>query len=679
MNNYKDKYLEYYNSAYVSLLNKVPYDILINNFLDKINNLFNIDRSSLIAQINKKNNSLYNLNISRKNIVKSKQKIDISLKPTFNLENENCLINDSIKFKKTIIKENVSYNKIFGSTFSENIDFNVNIMIIPLIFNNNINGIMCLLTTFNLLKYESDANILSNLLGTLLFNYDNLKYSIDDTYSKNKFLVYQIIGDILNLINDGLIILNNSFSIKYFNEISFNLIKEIYPDISENTLMNEYIADIFTPFYTLINENKKNYFKNKTLDFTKGYLKVKFFLNTLIIRNDLYHIITIYKNENVSNNKKFCNNIIGYLSHELRNPIQSISNGCFILNYELINNNTENIKTITDNLSRNCKDMSVIIDDVLDLSKINSGEFIISLEICNIYEMINIVISDFNDLAVKKNLNLFYNISDNVPETLYTDPTRIYQILSNLVSNSIKYSNYGIININVNYDKKNHGINFEIKDQGKGIKDVEVCNLFKEYGVTTNSHNNKSNGLGLCVSQKIANLLGGNIIVDTEYNKGSTFTLFHPIKLGSSGKKFNQKLNFGENLNANILIIDSHLNSAMIFKMFLNTINIKHNTILNVDIVENQEKAINLLDNNNYQLIFIDLNQNYINGITLSNIFRKKYSSNLKLIATTGNINFNNKDILTNFNDILIKPFDDISILKILSKNLEISSVSTNN
>ena len=173
--------------------------------------------------------------------------------------------------------------------------------------------------------------------------------------------------------------------------------------------------------------------------------------------------------------------------------------------------------------------MSVIIDDVLDLSKINSGEFIINLEICKINDIINIIISDFNDLAKEKNLKLSSKIYENVPETLYTDPTRIYQILSNLVSNSIKYSNYGKINIDIIYDTINHGINFEIKDEGKGIKDIEVCNLFKEFGITTNSHNNKSNGLGLCVSQKIANLLGGKIIVDTEYNKGSTFTFFHPI------------------------------------------------------------------------------------------------------------------------------------------------------
>ena len=105
MNNYKESYLEYYNSAYISLLNKVPYDILINNFLDKINNLFNIDRSSLIAQYNNKNNSLYNLNISRKNIVKSKQEIDISLSPDFNLNSNNCLINESIKKKKSYYRK----------------------------------------------------------------------------------------------------------------------------------------------------------------------------------------------------------------------------------------------------------------------------------------------------------------------------------------------------------------------------------------------------------------------------------------------------------------------------------------------------------------------------------------------------------------------------------------------
>src|SRR5690606_21679620 len=103
----------------------------------------------------------------------------------------------------------------------------------------------------------------------------------------------------------------------------------------------------------------------------------------------------------------------------------------------------------------------------------------------------------------------------------------------NLISNSIKYSSTGIIKFEVKYDVLNNHVIFRVSDQGKGIRKEEMVNLFKEFGRTSNSLGEiNSTGLGLCVCQKLANLLGGSVEVTSEYKKGSTFTFTHPMNLG---------------------------------------------------------------------------------------------------------------------------------------------------
>lgn len=279
----------------------------------------------------------------------------------------------------------------------------------------------------------------------------------------------------------------------------------------------------------------------------------------------------------------------------------------------------------------------------------------------------------------KKKLNLSCIINTDAPKNLYTDSTRMNQILGNLISNSIKYSDTGDILLTVSYDDTNHGVLFSVIDNGIGIREDEIDRLFKDYGQTSNSFkfNIDSNGLGLCISQKIANLMGGNISVKSEFNRGSIFTLYHPIKLGFSGTMFDKKV-IEIYLSGNILIVDDNESNLSLFKLLLENFNYEYNLELNTECVSNGSDAIEVCKINNYDIIFMDINMPGIDGSTAAKIIKK---NNFKgaIIATTGNImakTENRTGLDRNkyncFDEIIIKPFDDTIILNVLKKFLKL-------
>lgn len=688
--------LDYYNSMYNSHINNVPYSIFINNFIDKMINTLGIDRAGFIAQYKPSINSLYNTNVSRKNIKNSKDQFDVSYSPIMSLDNEDCLLKECIATKSIVYKTDVTYKHIFGSLFdTQDVHLKINTILLPILFGNDTKGILGFITTTNI-KTEiiNEISSLQHLLGTLLYSVEMSGKISKDTYSSNKFLVYQVLVDILNLTSDGIIVLNNKYNISYYNEITDVMFKETIPDLNENDIIDCYIADIIPAFHSVICSNKQQYFKNKQLSFRKGYYDVIAYINSIVMGTDICHVITMKKKEERPSSPqtlKSTKNLIAYLSHELRNPIQAISNGCFVLQAEfdsLPQKEQDILKESSDvlcNMNRNCKDMGVIIDDILDLSKLDAKEFYINLDVCQIDELMETILIDFKSIAEDKDLTLISKIEDSTPKTLYTDETRIYQILSNLVSNSIKYSDSGTISINVSFDSENHGIKFKISDEGQGIRSTEVSNLFKDFGQTSNSFCNKSTGLGLCVSQKIANVLGGNITVETQYKKGSVFTLFHPIKLGSSGSRSNEDRHL-EPIKGKILIVDDEVQNASIFKMLLMSFNYKYGYDLCVDLVFSGESAIDTIKNcNNYDLIFMDINMEGIDGCTTCQILRSKHIFNGPIIATTGNIMANevNRDKddgkkFDSFTNILIKPFNFDQILSTLSTYVGTTKIKTN-
>ena len=424
------------------------------------------------------------------------------------------------------------------------------------------------------------------------------------------FVMYQLLENVMDMIHDGVLVVNIKFDIMYINAYANNLL------INKNNITN---LLLLFPQLNFLHDANEKFFKNRKIEINisenKTEKHLEFIFNTVSKENQYFHLIIINnimqkKDEHKTSGK--C--LMAYLSHELRNPLQSIT-----LASHLVKTGIKSFEEKTDlkippklithinTVNKSCHDMKIIINDILDLSRIEANELVIEMEICYINDIIDSVIDDNIHESSQKGLNFIKIIEKNVPKTIFTDMTRINQILCNLVSNSIKYSEKGNITLKVSYDKLKNNVIFDIIDEGIGIKDNDIQNLFKTYGKTSNNYKVKacSEGLGLCISQKLANLLGGQITVKSEMNIGSIFSLMHPIKLGMSGVKFEENESI-ISLSGNVLLVDDNNSNLSLLHMLLDQFNYEYMWTIKIESVSNGNDAIELCKINKYDLIRIN-------------------------------------------------------------------------
>lgn len=336
----------------------------------------------------------------------------------------------------------------------------------------------------------------------------------------------------------------------------------------------------------------------------------------------------------------------------------------------------DTLRSVIKRVNNACKNMNIIIDDILDLSKIENDELIMNFDEHSLREITDMIVEESKLEVNKKGLQFIYDFDINSPEIIYTDGTRLFQILSNLISNAIKYSNTGVIKFEVSYDSENNTIIFQVIDQGRGIRNEEITNLFKQFGRTSNSVTDiNSTGLGLCVCNKIAALLGGSINVTSAYKKGSTFTFTHPIKLGYSGNYSKVERHDNKEIKGDILIVDDDPNIISLFKLLLRCMNYDKGYDLNIETAYTGGKAIQLADIKQYDLIFMDIDLDGEDGCTVCNRILNDSTMNrlTPIVAVTANIKSIQHDRDSRFDlfsDVILKPFSDKNITYIVTKYL---------
>lgn len=571
--------------------------------------------------------------------------------------NENSNIEAQYNFPLENL-EKMDYRDDFKDIFYQD-----NIIYVPIIFSQITIALICLVN-MNISNeiYYYELTLLGNLLGSLIHLYKNNK-----ELGKYNLLNCDLV-EILNQIGESIII----------TESNFNIIHKNYEANRFLNIFRDEISNNFLEYFPKLKNLESKYFKNNKIRLTcvnnhNNNIVIDLFINSIMRNNNIHHII-IPKEEKICSEKNQ-NNIIAFLSHELRNPLQSIVLSSYLLNNKLKNNSDEKIKSQINIINKSSNDMKRIINDILDLSKIEADEINLELDLCNIKDIITNIYQEYDILANEKNLTINFKINDDVPEKIFTDQVRLNQILSNLVSNAVKYTNKGNIIIDVCYCEQKNGVYFNITDTGIGIKNDEVCFLFKEFGVTNSNYNkNTSNGLGLYLSQKLAKLLGGNITYLTEYGNGSTFSLFHPIKLGTSEILYSGD-NIQFNLKGKLLLIDDDETNLIILKMLLENFVLEYNFDLEMESTTDGYMAIELCKINCYDIIFIDINMIGIDGCTAAKIIKKNNCNNI-IIAMTGNILAKKENRTENskfeiFSHVIIKPFNDIIMLNILGKYLK--------
>lgn len=225
------------------------------------------------------------------------------------------------------------------------------------------------------------------------------------------------------------------------------------------------------------------------------------------------------------------------MSHELRTPLNSIIGFTGILLMEMAGRLNPEQKKQLEMVKSSAGHLLDLINDILDISKIESGKVDLSIETFDLMDVVREVLTSLHPLAGQKGLKLFGEGAASIP--IESDRRRVKQILMNLAGNSVKFTEKGSVRINVR-SQNNHAVSVEVKDTGIGIREEDIERLFQPFQQVdmTSTKKYEGTGLGLYLTRKIINLLNGDISVVSQHGKGSTFSFILPVKRrGESGNE----------------------------------------------------------------------------------------------------------------------------------------------
>lgn len=234
--------------------------------------------------------------------------------------------------------------------------------------------------------------------------------------------------------------------------------------------------------------------------------------------------------KNLEKASQYKSEFLANMSHELRTPLNSSLILAKLLSENKDGNLNEEQVEYANVIYQSGNDLLNLINDILDLSKVEAGKMKITPEPVRISEVKSSLENVFNPLASQKNLKFDISITPGVPEIITTDKLRLEQILKNLLSNAIKFTNKG--NVTLTLSKNGNDIEFQVKDTGLGIKPEEQEKVFAAFQQADGTSSRKfgGTGLGLSISRELAKILNGHISLQSKYGEGSTFTLHIPEK-----------------------------------------------------------------------------------------------------------------------------------------------------
>jgi signal transduction histidine kinase/DNA-binding response OmpR family regulator len=247
---------------------------------------------------------------------------------------------------------------------------------------------------------------------------------------------------------------------------------------------------------------------------------------------------------------RYKSEFLANMSHELRTPLNSLLILAQLLVRNAEGNLTEKQLEYAKTIHSAGADLLTLINEILDLSKVEAGRIEINREPCPIQELLASVEQKFHHLAEEKNLQFKINREPNVPDVIHTDGQRLKQIINNLLSNAFKFTEQGQVTLTLarpstaflkekQYSLSNDYLMISVNDTGIGVpkdKQAIIFEAFQQADGTT-SRRYGGTGLGLAISRQLARLLGGDLFLTSEVNVGSTFTLLFSLNLNNNGKK----------------------------------------------------------------------------------------------------------------------------------------------
>jgi signal transduction histidine kinase/CheY-like chemotaxis protein len=336
--------------------------------------------------------------------------------------------------------------------------------------------------------------------------------------------------------------------------------------------------------------------------------------------------------------EQFKQQFLANMSHEIRTPMNAVMG---MTNLVLGTPLQEKQKFYLEGIKKSSDNLLHIINDILDLSKIEAGKMELEHIDFSIYDLVDQVKQTIRHRADEKGLELMTIIKSDVPAVVMGDPVRLNQILINLAGNAIKFTEKGSVSIEVS--KENQEIRFAIVDTGIGIPEDKLQTVFESFSQANSSDTRKygGTGLGLSISRQLVEMMGGHIAIESKEGFGTTFSFLVKFEEGSAGR-LEQRMALEQRVDGSILdglrilITDDNEYNRIVARDTLKS-------EANVEIIEatNGQEAIDLVGKIQFDVILMDVQMPMMNGFDATRFIRANFESPAKetpIIALTASV-----------------------------------------
>lgn len=357
------------------------------------------------------------------------------------------------------------------------------------------------------------------------------------------------------------------------------------------------------------------------------------------LENKNYDLAAVIKNldfalEGAHEASKTKSLFLANMSHEIRTPMNGMLSLVQVLRTTKLD---EKQLEYLQSVDRAGEILMSLIDDLLDLSRIESGRLDINIKAFKLWDFLEDILLQVEHLFDEKDVHFNVDVDNALPDYLITDDTRLKQVVINLINNAVKFTSHGEVNFIMRGDKADDGtfnLHIEVSDTGMGIPEDKIDSIFVPFQQLSPTRiYNKGVGLGLPISKKIIDALGGKININSVVGQGSCFTLDFNFPISENSESTKEKTNTNTSLTPmTILLVEDDQISRLAIHTWLKD---KGHKII---IAENGKKAVDYLQENDVDVILMDVHMPEMDGIQATKLIKENVLSQAPIIGMTASV-----------------------------------------